>query len=136
MLACANIYTSTLVTWFFRALLILGLVVWPVVPRLAAQGALEIRGDQDAPEPTPIPETTTKPEPPAEPPSEEAEAKPKKKSREGPPGSVEEMSSEEFKKAGLDKLSPAELKTLNEWLKGYRRTVETKAAAEATEQTR
>lgn len=42
------------------------------------------------------------------------------------------MTSEEFRAAGLDKLSPEELKNLNAWLQGYRQTAETKAAEKAT----
>src|SRR5437660_11478676 len=40
-------------------------------------------------------------------------------------GSIKEMMSpEEFKAAGLDKLSPEELEKLNAWLQGYRETTE------------
>ncbi len=42
------------------------------------------------------------------------------------------MRAEEFRAAGLDKLSPEELKNLNAWLQGYRQTAETKAAEKAT----
>ena len=42
------------------------------------------------------------------------------------------MTAEEFKAAGLDKLSEDELKNLNAWLQGYRHTTATKAAEEAT----
>ncbi|HYY13468.1 MAG TPA: hypothetical protein VE758_03430 [Chthoniobacterales bacterium] len=42
------------------------------------------------------------------------------------------MTAEEFRAAGLDKLTPEELKNLNAWLQGYRQTAETKAAEEAT----
>ncbi len=42
------------------------------------------------------------------------------------------MTAEEFKAAGLEKLSPEELKNLNAWLQGYRETAETKAAEKAT----
>ena len=42
------------------------------------------------------------------------------------------MTAEEFKAAGLEKLSEEELKNLNAWLQGYRRTTETKAAEKAT----
>jgi hypothetical protein len=123
---------------FPRALLILALVVLPVTLRLFSQEALEIRADQDSSaEPTPIPERTAKPEPPAEGESEaETTPKPKKRSKDEPIKSVQEMSPDEFKKAGLDKLSPDELRTLNEWLKGYRHAAEEKAAAQATEETK
>ncbi len=42
------------------------------------------------------------------------------------------MTAEEFRAAGLEKLSPEELKNLNAWLQGYRETAETKAAEKAT----
>ena len=42
------------------------------------------------------------------------------------------MTAEEFKAAGLDKLSSEELKNLNAWLQGYREAAETKAAEKAT----
>ena len=38
------------------------------------------------------------------------------------------MTAQEFKAAGLDKLSEEELKNLNAWLQGYRQKAETKAA--------
>jgi hypothetical protein len=118
-----------------HALLILALVVWSAGPRLGAQEALEIRADQDSSaEPTPIPERTREPKPPAEG-EEQGEATPAKKKSTGLKN-VDEMSPDEFKKAGLDKLSPAELRTLNEWLKGYRHAAETKAAEKATADTK
>jgi hypothetical protein len=43
------------------------------------------------------------------------------------------MTAEEFKAAGLEKLSSEELKNLNAWLQGYREVAETKAAEKATE---
>jgi hypothetical protein len=42
------------------------------------------------------------------------------------------MTAEEFRAAGLEKLSSEELKNLNAWLQGYRQTAETKAAEKAT----
>jgi hypothetical protein len=104
-----------------------------VLPGLSrAQEALEIRADQ-SPEPTPIPETTAKPEAPAESPSQEET--PKKRTKEQSRSSLQDsMTSDEFKKTGLDKLSPEELNALNQWLKGYRQQAETKAAEKATEQ--
>ena len=46
----------------------------------------------------------------------------------------EEMTPEEFKAAGLEKLSPAELAKLNDWLNGYREKVEKKVEKKAAEQ--
>src|SRR5437868_391508 len=123
-------------TFIYRAFFFVVCAAFAIVVRVSAQEALEIRADQDSTEPTPIPEAT-KVAPPAEGESDaEATPKPKKRSKDEPIKNVKEMSPEEFKKAGLDKLSPDELRTLNEWLKGYRHAAETKAAAEATEQTR
>src|SRR4051812_21666599 len=126
---------------FYRSLFAVAILCLAAGPEVVAQEALEIKGDQDSPvssEPTPIPERTHKraPEPPAESATQsEAEAAPKKKAKETP-STVEEMDPAAFKKAGLDKLSPEELRTLNQWLKGYRHAAETKAAEQATEQTR
>lgn len=46
------------------------------------------------------------------------------------------MSPQEFKKAGLEKLSPQELASLNKWLKGYRETAEKAVEAKATKEGR
>ncbi|HEY2800829.1 MAG TPA: hypothetical protein VGI85_09560 [Chthoniobacterales bacterium] len=43
----------------------------------------------------------------------------------------EEMSPEQFKAAGLEKLTPAELEKLNRWLQGDREKIEEKAASKA-----
>lgn len=43
-------------------------------------------------------------------------------------GIQQAMTPEEFKSAGLEKLSPAELAKLNAWLQGYREKAEKKAA--------
>ncbi|HJT81673.1 MAG TPA: hypothetical protein VJ719_10780 [Chthoniobacterales bacterium] len=122
-------------TPFYRPLCFLCISTLVLAANLGAQEALEIRGDQEgaAAEPTPIRERS-EPAPPAEGESEaEPEATPKKKK---PANTVQEMSPEEFKRAGLDKLSPEELKTLNEWLRGYKMQAESRAAAEVTEQAR
>jgi hypothetical protein len=48
-------------------------------------------------------------------------------------GSIKEMmSAEEFKAAGLNKLSPEELQKLDAWLQGYRQITEQKAEKKAT----
>jgi hypothetical protein len=45
--------------------------------------------------------------------------------REEPSGSIQQMMTpEEFKAAGLDKLSPEELQKLDAWLQGYRQVAE------------
>jgi hypothetical protein len=46
------------------------------------------------------------------------------------------MSPEEFKEAGLEKLSADELQKLNEWLRGYRETTVKTAEAKATKEGR
>src|SRR5438876_106563 len=47
-------------------------------------------------------------------------------------GSVQEMMSpEEFRAAGLNKLSPGELQKLDAWLQGYRQAAEKKATSRA-----
>ena len=45
------------------------------------------------------------------------------------------MTAQEFKAAGLEKLSAEELANLNAWLQGYRQATETKAAEKATAET-
>ncbi len=63
----------------------------------------------------------------------EATPKPKKAAEDAPRRDIQDsMTAEEFKSAGLDKLSAEELKSLNAWLQGYRQTAETKAAEKAT----
>ena len=45
--------------------------------------------------------------------------------REEPPGSIQQMMTpEEFKAAGLNKLSPEELQKLDAWMQGYRQVAE------------
>ena len=132
MVASRTLLPRLLMNWFYRSALISSLVLLPVVPRAMSQEGLEIKGDQSSAEPTPIPRQGWE-HVPAE---GEAEATPKPKKKVGSANSVQEMSPEEFKRMGLDKLSPAELQTLNEWLRGYKHQTEAKAAAEATEQTR
>src|SRR5439155_26259640 len=52
--------------------------------------------------------------------------------REETSGSIQEMMSpEEFRAAGLNKLSPEELQKLDAWLHGYRQVAEKKATARA-----
>ena len=53
--------------------------------------------------------------------------------REETPGSIQEMMTpEEFRAAGLSKLSPDELQKLDAWLQGYRQVTEQKAEKKAT----
>jgi hypothetical protein len=114
---------------FYRVLSIVCIGTLAVAARVVAQEAL----DTMSAEPTPIGERS-RPSPPAEGESDaDAEPKPTKKKSAN---TVGEMSPEEFKRAGLDKLSPEELKTLNEWMRGYKHQAEQRAAAEATEQAR
>jgi hypothetical protein len=52
--------------------------------------------------------------------------------REETSGSIQQMMTpQEFKAAGLDKLSPDELQKLDAWLQGYRQVTEEKATARA-----
>ena len=53
--------------------------------------------------------------------------------REETPGSIQEMMTpEEFRAAGLNKLSPDELQKLDAWIQGYRQVTEQKAEKKAT----
>lgn len=61
-----------------------------------------------------------------------ASAAPVHAAREETSGSIQQvMTPEEFKAAGLNKLSPEELQKLNAWLQGYREVAEKKATARA-----
>jgi hypothetical protein len=57
---------------------------------------------------------------------------PVRAAREQPSGDIQQMMTpDEFKAAGLSKLSPAELEKLNAWLQGYREVAEKKGQARA-----
>lgn len=61
--------------------------------------------------------------------------KPKKETEEATRRDIQDsMTADEFRAAGLEKLSTDELKSLNAWLQGYRQKAETKAAEKATEE--
>ena len=75
--------------------------------------------------PKPVEETTPEP-------STTPEKSAKKEASEKPTRGVEEtMRPEEFKAAGLDKLSEDELQHLDAWLQGYRQSTQKKAAEQA-----
>ena len=94
-------------------LVVVVLISFLVTDRLWSQEAVEPQNS-----PTPAPETT--PEAP----------KPKKDAT--PARSIEEtMRPEEFKAAGLDKLSEDELQHLDAYLQGYRQSAQKKAAEKA-----
>ena len=60
-------------------------------------------------------------------------AAPVRAAREETSGSIQQaMTPEEFKAAGLNKLSPEELQKLNAWLQGYREVAEKKATERAS----
>jgi hypothetical protein len=79
--------------------------------------------EEPAAEATPAPVEESQPTP-----------KPVRRSKEKPgevraKGDIQDsMTAQEFKSAGLDKLSENELRNLNAWLQGYRQKAETKAA--------
>src|ERR1700745_2462131 len=62
-------------------------------------------------------------------PEETHKKKPRKKAEPEQTTKVlqDSMTAQEFKSAGLEKLSAEELANLNAWLQGYRQTTETKA---------
>ncbi len=66
--------------------------------------------------------------------TEEKPAKKEQSSEREPSSKVlqDMMTAEEFRAAGLEKLSSEELKNLNAWLQGFREVAETKAAEQAT----
>lgn len=94
------------------------------VSGLRAQEAVEPNksptpAEETATEPSTAPEKSTKKEATAEKPTR---------------GVEETMRPEEFKSAGLDKLSEDELQHLDAWLKGYRQTTQKKATEQAQAQ--
>jgi hypothetical protein len=114
------------------------------VRSVRSQEAVESRPDQ-SPEKPSLELTPTSTEQPTE--TKPAETTPettaeetgtgtkkKKKAALGQSGQVlqDSMTAQEFKSAGLEKLSAEELQNLNAWLQGYRRTTETKATEKAT----
>jgi hypothetical protein len=115
---------------FYRRLLLVfvvgfvGLSSRPLIAQEAVEkSSAEITTER--PEETPVgsPEKKTEEEP----------AKEKSAQREASSEVLQDMmTAEEFKAAGLDKLSDEELKNLNAWLQGYRQSTATKAAEKAT----
>ena len=114
------------------------------VRSVRSQEAVESRPDQ-SPEKPSLELTPTSTEQPTE--TKPAESTPettaeetgtgtKKKKKAAPEQSgrvlQDSMTAQEFKSAGLEKLSAEELQNLNAWLQGYRRTTETKATEKAT----
>ena len=92
-----------------------------------AQEAVEKSSAEVSAEPQETPASS------AEKKTEEEPAKEKSAKREKTSEELQDMmTADEFKAAGLDKLSEEELKNLNAWLQGYRHTTATKAAEEAT----
>lgn len=90
---------------------------------------------QEAIEPFPNSQPAVETTPDAAAPETEAEPKPTKRVKEKSSSQErsardiqDSMTAQEFKAAGLDKLSENELKNLNAWLQGYRQKAETKAA--------
>jgi hypothetical protein len=96
------------------------LISFLLIGRLWSQEAVDLeRLAKPAEETTPEPSTT-------------AEKSSKKEASEKPTRGVEEtMRPEEFKAAGLDKLSEDELQHLDAWLQGYRQSTQKKAAEQA-----
>ncbi len=96
------------------------LISFLLIGRLWSQEAVDLeRSAKPAEETTPEPSTTP-------------EKSSKKEASEKPTRGVEEtMRPEEFKAAGLDKLSEDELQHLDAWLQGYRQSTQKKAAEQA-----
>jgi|GEM_PF-1869978 len=94
---------------------------------IVAQEAVEKSSTEISAEPEPSPAADVE---------KKADEEPKKEKSSRKEASSEAlqdmMTADEFKAAGLDKLSEEELKNLNAWLQGYRHSTATKAAEEAT----
>ena len=69
-------------------------------------------------------------------PAEETPTPTPKVTEKKPTKGIQEMTDEEKAAAGLDKLSPAELEYLDEWMRNNRRIAEKKAAEKAAEETK
>ncbi|PYK01326.1 MAG: hypothetical protein DME63_09670 [Verrucomicrobia bacterium] len=97
------------------------LISFLLIGRLWSQEAVDLeRSSRPAAETTPEPSTTPE------------KSATKETTSEKPTRGVEEtMRPEEFKAAGLDKLSEDELQHLDAWLKGYRQTTQKKATEQA-----
>ena len=111
--------------WLLLTLLaaVTGLCLRPAI----AQEAVEKSSAEISAEPEQSPAASTEKK------TEEEPTKEKSSSRGASSETLQDMmTAEEFKAAGLDKLSEEELKNLNAWLQGYRHTTATKAAEEAT----
>jgi hypothetical protein len=116
------------------------------VKSVRSQEAVESRPDRSTEEPT-IETTPTSTDQPTEEkraestPETAAEEKGTKKKKKAAPEEQSSrvlqdmMTAPEFKAAGLEKLSAEELRNLNAWLQGYRRTTETKATEKAAAET-
>jgi hypothetical protein len=95
------------------------LISFLLIGRLWSQEAVDLSSPKPAAETTPEPSATP-------------ETSAKKETSEKPTRGVEEtMRPEEFKAAGLDKLSEDELQHLDAWLQGYRQSTQKKAAEQA-----
>jgi len=95
------------------------LISFLLIGRLWSQEAVDLSSPRPAAETTPEPSATP-------------EKGSKKETSEKPTRGVEEtMRPEEFKAAGLDKLSEDELQHLDAWLQGYRQSTQKKAAEQA-----
>jgi len=117
-----------------------------IVKDVRSQEAVEGRPEQSKEEPTIETTPSTQGQPSEEKPSEssaqtaaEEGGKKTRKKKTAPEQSTkvlqDMMTAQEFKAAGLEKLSTEELNNLNAWLQGYRRTAETKATEKAAAET-
>jgi len=127
-------------------ILTLAILVSLSVLDVRSQEAVEGRPEQSTEEPTIETTPTTQGQPLEEKPSEssaqapaEEAGKKTRKKKTAPEQSTkvlqDMMTAQEFKAAGLEKLSTEELNNLNAWLQGYRRTAETKATEKAAAET-
>jgi hypothetical protein len=106
------------------------LFLCPVSRMVGQEAVVGLRSDETEAEPSPIPQ------PPAEGPKKKKEKKESGLSeRERLIKEIEQtMTPEEFEASGLNKLSVAELRSLQAWLHGYRQTTEAKATKKAATQ--
>ena len=99
----------------------------PIISQVAVEGAPEQQ-------PALLPDQSGEQAPNKEEEPEKPKRAKKERTTEGQRVLQDSMTADEFRAAGLEKLSEAELKNLNAWLQGYRATTEKKVTEEVTQE--
>ena len=112
---------------FYSKFLLIGCLALDLSPlhRAGSQEALGLKSEEAEAEPSPIPQ------PPAEGPQKKSAERGLSEREQLIKNIQQTITPEEFDASGLNKLSNDELRTLQDWLRGYRKTAEAKAEAQA-----